>query len=256
MDGGADIISEICVMSGYQENDDKRLDPKTTFPDMEPIEPGGKKIDKSNVVKWLFFVFVIFCVLLSYYHPLILTHLGRYLVVKHPPRKSDLIVCLAGGNVERGLAAADTYQKGFSSRIFMAREELPDGYALLKERGLEYPESVDRLAVILRELGVPESALIRSERPAESTLDAAKIVRDFVREGDYRSFILITSPTSSRRAWLTFKKVFEEEEVRILVLPSPYSKFSPDDWWKKRKYKQAVIIEYEKLIYYAFKYFL
>jgi len=225
-----------------------------TQPDSKPIEPERKKIGKPSVLKWVFFLFVIFYVLLSYYYAPILIFVGRYLVVTHEPEKSDLIVCLAGGNIERGLSVADAYEKELAPRIFISREELPDGYELLEERGIDYPESIDLLVMVLEKLGVPSSALVMSDRPMKSTFDEAKAVKEFVKEKGYQSLIIITSPTHSRRAWLTFKKFFENEEVRILILTSSYSGFRPEDWWKDRKYVRAVIIEYQKLIFYTLKY--
>ena len=236
-----------------QKSDDKRLDPDGTIPDTGPIEPKGTKIGTPNLLKWLFFLLVIIYSLLAYYHAPILKYLGSYLIVKHQAQKSDLIVCLAGRNVERGLAAADAYQKKLASRIFMTREELPDGHESLREKGIIYPESADLLTMILTKMGVPGSAILISDRPAKSTFDEAKIVKDLVKEKGFRSLILVTSPVHTRRAWLTYRKLFEKDDIRILVFPSPYSKFNPENWWKERKYVREVIIEYEKLIYYVLK---
>ncbi|MFH1350443.1 MAG: YdcF family protein [Pseudomonadota bacterium] len=241
-------------MLGYQKIEDTMIDKKGGIPDSRPIEPESKKIGNSNILKWLLFLFVIVYVILSYYHAPILTHLGRYLIVEHLPQKSDLIVCLSGGNIERGLAAADAYRKGLAPLIFIAREELPEGYELLRERGIDYPQSIDMFVAILKGLGVPESAFIMSDHPVKSTIDEATVVSDLVKKRGYRSLIIITSLTHSRRAWFTYKKVFEDREVRIIMLPSRYSKFKPEDWWKQRRYKREVIIEYQKLIYYALKY--
>jgi hypothetical protein len=36
-------------------------------------------------------------------------------------------------------------------------------------------------------------------------------------------------------------------------MPTPYSKFRPEDWWKTRGYVREVIMEYQKLIYYKVK---
>lgn len=224
------------------------------FQDSTPIEPERKRMGRTWMLKWLFFVLAIVYVLLSYYHVPILTGLGRYLIVEHTPQKSDLIVCLAGGNVERGLAVADAYKRGLAPRVFMAREVPPDGYALLKERNIDYPESVDLMRMLLEELGIPESAFFTSDRASKSTFEEAHLVRDLVMNGDYNSLILITTPYHSRRAWLTFRKVFEKDDLRILMLPSSYSDFRPEDWWKKRRYLREVIIEYQKLIYYRLKY--
>jgi len=243
-------------MSGYQKNKDKAFTQESLVPDPGPIEPGKEKTGKPSLIKWAFFLVVIIYFLISYYHVPILTRLGQYLIVEHPPRKTDLIVCLSGGNIERGLAAADAYEKGLGAHIFIAREELPDGYSLLKKKGIDYPESIALMTMLLKKLGVPESALVISDDAAQSTFNEARMVRDLVKERGYRSFILITSPTHSRRALLTFKRVFEDQKVHILVLPSSYSEFRPGDWWKKRRYVREVILEYEKLLFYVLKYFL
>lgn len=220
----------------------------------KPIEPEGRKPGRAGLLKWLFFLLAIIYILFSYYHAPILTRLGRYLIVEHLPQKSDIIICLAGGNVDRGLAVADAYKQGLALRIFMAREEPPDGYELLKERGINYPESVDLMIMLLEGLGIPRSAFLSSDRTVKSTYEEAKLVREIVKNGGYTSLIVITSPIHSRRAWFTFRKVFEEKDVRILMLPSSYSDFKPEGWWKKRRYLKEVIIEYEKLIYYMIKY--
>jgi len=226
---------------------------RSQAPDAKPIEPESASSTKVSVFKWVFFIVVFLYVLLSYFHGPILTQLGKYLVVQHPVAKSDLIVCMAGGDVERGLASADLFAGGLAPRIFIAREPLPDGLETLKQKGIAYPESIDRVTMIFRNLGVPESAVIRSDQPVESTLDEAERVGALIQDKKYRSLILVTSPTHSRRAWLTFRKAIPVKDFRITVVPTPYSKFRAEDWWKKRRYVREVIIEYQKLIYYKAK---
>jgi len=80
------------------------------------------------------------------------------------------------------------------------------------------------------------------------------VVRDISLKREVTSLIIITSPTHTRRAWLTFNKVFEKDNVRISVVPTLYSDFRPDNWWKTDKYLQDVILEYQKLFYYYIKY--
>jgi uncharacterized SAM-binding protein YcdF (DUF218 family) len=227
---------------------------RTTVTDNKPIEPEGSSVTSIARLKWLLFALALAYVLLSAYHVLILTSLGRYLVVVQTPAKSDLIVCLAGGdNVERGLAAADVFKRGLAPKIFVARETIPDGYETLRQRGVSYLESRDRTVLMLKGLGVPESAILTSDTPSESTVMEAGLVAGIVKENNFRSLILITSPTHSRRAWMVFKKAMKSEGVRILVVPSPYSKFKAEAWWKDRKYSKEVLFEYQKLIYYFFK---
>ena len=243
-------------MSGKYEDEDTRLDPENAFPDRGPIEPEGKRIKRQDLLKWIFFLLAVIYILVSYYHAPILKGVGRYLIVEHHPQKSDLIVCLAGGNIERGLAAAEAYEKGFAPHIFISREEPPDGYELLKERGVHYPASVDLLIILLEGLGVPRSAILMSDGVVKSTWEEAKNIRELVEKKRFRSLMIITSPTHTRRAWLTYRKVFKGLGVRILMIPSKYSGFKPEEWWTERRYVRHVIIEYEKLIFYTFKYFL
>ena len=220
----------------------------------KPIEPGRKRRWRQTLLKGFVFLFAISYLVISYYRAPILTEVGRFLILEHPPQNSDLIVCLAGGNIERGLATADVYQRGLAPQIFIAREELPDSYALLKEKGIEYPRNVDLLAMVLTRLGVPKSAILMGDRPVKSTIEEASLIREVVKKRGYQSILIITSPTHTKRAWLTFRKVFEKMDVRILMLGSPYSEFRPENWWKKRKYIRTLIIEYQKLIFYVLRY--
>lgn len=222
-------------------------------PDARPIEPESAPSTRRSAFKWILIIAVFFYILLSYFHDPILTQLGKYLEVQHPATKSDLIVCLAGGDVERGLASADLFARGLAPKIFIAREPLPDGLETLKQKGIAYPESIELVMMIFKGLGVPESAVIRSDQPVQSTFEEAERVAALVKEKKYRSLILVTSPTHSRRAGLTFRQVIPDKNVRITVIPTPYSKFRAEEWWKTRKYVREVIMEYQKLIYYKMK---
>jgi uncharacterized SAM-binding protein YcdF (DUF218 family) len=222
-------------------------------PENRPIEPGDSKGSRIRFFRWLFIFFALVYVLVSAYHAPILTQIGRYLVVEQPPDRSDLIVCLAGGNVERGLSAADAFHRGLAPKIFVARELIPDGSDILRRRGVTYPESRDLLVGLLRGLGVPESAILTSDTPSANTLTDAAIILNTLKEKHYRSILLVTSPTHSRRAWLVFRKTMGGDGVRIQVISSSYSSFKAETWWKDPRYVREVILEYQKLIYYFLK---
>ena len=241
-------------MFGSNDNQDKINISDDSSPARKPIEPERAKITKQLVLKWIFFLFFIIYILISSFHAPILIYLGEYLVMEHPPQKSDLIVCLSGENIERGLAAVDAFKNGLAPKIYISRSVAPDGYEVLRDRGIDYPEEADLLERLIRDSGIPEAAIIRSDVQVPITFDEAKIVREEVKNSGFKSIIIITSPTHSRRAWLTFMKVFEDTDVRILSLPTKYSGFRSEDWWKNSKYLKDVLLEYEKLIYYIIKY--
>lgn len=213
--------------------------------DSGPIEPKSK----PAYFKWLLFLLFVAYLLLTYYHASILTGLGRYLIVDHQLRKADLIVPLGGRPVERILAAADIYGKGLAERILIPRASPPDGYAALAERGVKYPAPVEVGLEILTGLAVPASACIKGDKEVKNTLDEAKMVKAFCKDQGYTSLIVVTSPYHTRRAWTVYRKVFNGEEVRIMIKPSSFSGFKSDSWWKKGRYTEEVVIEYLKLLY-------
>jgi hypothetical protein len=221
--------------------------------DSKPIEPKSITFSKLSAIKLVIFFIFIGYLLFSNFRVPILIRLGSFLVVEHIPQESDLIVCMAGRNIERGLTVLDVYNKGLAPKIFIAREEPPDGYILLEQGGIEYPETNDLFKMFMEKSGVPEAAILSSVETVDNTMDEALLLKRLVTERDIKSIIIITSPTHTRRAWLTFRKILKENDVRITMIPSGYSDFNPDDWWKKRKYKREVIIEYQKLIYYWLK---
>ncbi|MBW1803031.1 MAG: YdcF family protein, partial [Deltaproteobacteria bacterium] len=202
-------------MKTYQQNGAQTGAPNKGVPDMGPIEPERGRPGKVGAIKWAFFIIIIIYVLLAQFHAPILTRIGKYLIVEHPPQKSDLIVCLAGRNIERGLAASDAYRKGLASGIYLSIEEEPDGLDILRRKGVFYPRSIDLLVTLLTDLGVPREKIQISAGPVKSTIEEAKVIRTLVKKKDYRSLILVTSPTHSRRTWLTFKRIFKDDNVRI-----------------------------------------
>jgi uncharacterized SAM-binding protein YcdF (DUF218 family) len=240
---------------GAQGEETALQEAETPQPGAEPIEPetGGRR---KPVLRWvLFLVFVLWAVLTAYHEP-ILARIGGYLVVSHDLEEADLIVCLSGGAVERGLAAADLYRKGLAPRVFISPEVPPDGHEALERAGIEIPQSVDILRRILVASGVPPQAVIEAEQPARSTMGEARMVRGTAVKQGYDSLIVITSPTHTRRAWMTFRHATEKDEVAIRMAPSSYSGFRAEDWWRTRRYVREVIVEYQKLLYYTLEYFL
>lgn len=240
-------------MADYQESTYREEQERTGLPRTGPIEPEGSKPARTNVIKWLPILIILIYFGLSYFRIPVLTAIGQYLVVSYPPEKSDLIVCMGGNNAVRGLATADAYKMGLAPKIYIVREELIDGYHELKQRGIQYPESIDLLAMILKGLGVPEEAIIRGDVQSRSTWEEAELVKALAERMNYRSIILITSPTHTRRTYLTFRKVMDEKSYRLFIVPSPYSEFKPDTWWQSRRHAREVLWEYQKLLYYTLK---
>jgi len=208
------------------------------------------------VWKWIFFIFIAVYFVISAYRVPILIKLGEYLIVEHKPEKADLIVCLGGEDAVKTLAAIDLYNKRLAPYIFRGKEQDPDGFNHLKKKIKDYPSSFDLFMQAVKGSGIPEQVILSSEDRVGSTIDEARLVRRVALERGVKSLIIVTSLIHSRRAWMTFKKVFENDDVKIISLPSHYQLFDPKDWWEKRRYTKEVIIEYQKLIYYKIAYLI
>ena len=215
-----------------------------------------KKITQFSIYKVLLFLFIALYFIITFYRTPLLTALGRYLIVEDEPVKADVIVCLAGKNIERSLAVVDAYRSGLAPYIFMAKISKPDGFDYLTKRVRSYPTDFDLFTFIMKGFQIPEKVILSSEERVDSTLDEVRLVHKFVLEKGFKSIIVITSLTHSRRAWLTFTKVFKDDDIKIISLPSHYQRFNPKDWWKKRKYINELLLEYQKLLYYKIAYLI
>jgi hypothetical protein len=213
-----------------------------------------KKVTKFALYKVLLFLFIALYFVVTLYRIPLLTALGGYLIVEHEPEKADVIVCLAGKNVERSLAVVDAYRKGLAPYIFMAKKSKPDGFEYLTKKVRNYPDDFDLFTSIMEGFQIPEKVILSPVDRVDNTLDEARLVHKFVLDRGFKSLILITSLTHSRRAWLTFTKVFKDDGIKIISLPSHYQLFNPKDWWKKRKCIKDLILEYQKVIYYKIAY--
>lgn len=214
----------------------------------QPIEPGSGKTQRPSILKWIFFVILIGYTLLSYYHVPILTWIGSLLVLEHPVKKADLIVCTPGAPFETGLMAADLHKKGMAKHIFIPQTHSSTALMLVNEKGGSYPAPGELLLSILQTLGVPAADCILKKQPSESIREEAEEVRKWVLDSGKSAFILVSPPWRSRRTWSIFEQTFEGDQVDIMMAPSSYSDFRADNWWKTEKNFHETILEFQKLL--------
>jgi len=223
------------------------------FSDSRPREPQKSRLKGPGIFKWILFLLIIAYAVLSYYKVPILTAMGNYLILEHPLKKADLIVCTPGPPLQQSLTAADLYQKGLAPRIFIPQETAPDGLDILKEKGGRYPEASGLFMATLKALHVPESACVLGARPVDTVWEAAEELRKWVRQEGVRTMIVVTTPSKARRTYGVFKHVLDGKKMEIMMAPSRYGGFKADSWWKRGPYVSDVIMEYQKLAYDAIK---
>jgi uncharacterized SAM-binding protein YcdF (DUF218 family) len=179
----------------------------------------------------------------------LLTLIGEQLVHVDPLERVDAMVVLASG-MDRVIEAAELYRSGYAPLIVLTRDPEDPTHEFLRSRGIDVETSEQHRQRVLRELGVPGSAIVVLGEVIRSTADEARVFARWSSGHPIRSVIIVTSPAHSARSRLTFVKVLQDQEIRVLVHPSKLVPFRSDTWWHSRDTLREVVIEWQKLVYY------
>jgi uncharacterized SAM-binding protein YcdF (DUF218 family) len=219
------------------------------------INPKARKRQQLKRGKLIFLIIVAIALIqLIAYRQRILIAIGTYLVYEQPPQQADVIAIPANWDdtIIRAREGADLYNKGLAKVVFVPRMEPMEGLEETRKRGIYVPENRDLLIVILEGLGVPLTAIETSAQEVTDTWEEAQEVSNFVEQKGYTSVLLVTSKYHSRRAYLIFKDALDGK-ASVISVPSPYDPSDPEQWWKRSKDCQRVIIEYQKMLVYYWR---
>lgn len=174
---------------------------------------------------------------------------GRWLVRREVPPHADVIVVLMGSFPERVLQAYDSWKSGLTDRIIIVEESMGP-FRRLEERGVNIVSNSRQAVSSLTELGIPADSIILLPGDARSTLDEALVIRkylDSARIAD--TLVLVSSPAHMRRASMIFRTALNNRNDTFYIgtLPSEYSGFNPEKWWKRKEDFQTVASEFIKI---------
>jgi uncharacterized SAM-binding protein YcdF (DUF218 family) len=180
---------------------------------------------------------IVLIVIFWFSAPLWLPEVGRLLVLDEIPNRADIIIVLSGDDEGQRLRHAFTlYQKGYATRILLS-----GGTNLWEETGIDLMERY------LIKLGVASEDIL-SEKSSGSTVENASYSRRLMEEKGFRSAIVVTSPTHTRRVSIIFKKTFDSK-FPVWVTSDPTA-FQPDGWWRDPERRRPVIREYFQIGWY------
>lgn len=184
----------------------------------------------------------IFCCCL----PLSLVGAGSVLVIADPYDKADAAVILSGGEMERLATAALLYKQQRVPRVIITNtgntvQELGSPYTKL------YKEE-------LRNLDVPDNAILITDGISTSTFAEANAVKDLMYKVDLDSVIVVTDPYHTFRTRLIFKEVFANSDKKFAVIPSANHWYKSTTWFLSKRGWEATVLEYGKIIGYFFGY--
>lgn len=164
-----------------------------------------------------------------------------FIFVEDAPQQADIIFVPGGNYPYAAIHAADLYLAGFALYI------MPSGkYSILKGRfELPYDTECDYLCDILKQHGVPESAIIREDQ-ATFTYENAIYSRRKLDELhiSVRRAILCCQAFHARRSLMYYQEQFPE--TQFFVCPVVTKGISRDNWHRTKQGIETVLGEMER----------
>jgi hypothetical protein len=160
------------------------------------------------------------------------------LVVKAGPVSSEAAVVLGGGSDgERLRRAVAFYDEHLVAELILVGQHRGEWEHIIRHYCAEC-DLTGRSATIL--VG------------SKNTFTDAELTLEHCREKGIRSVLVVTDPYHTRRAGMTFNKIFRGSGIRMAVVSSGDfgQLLAPNDhWWKDRRSLETIWLEFGKILY-------
>lgn len=178
----------------------------------------------------------------------ILVAMGSYLRVEDPWKTSDVIFVLAGESYVRPGMAAELHRLGYAERIVIPVPEW-----LEADRPDLYPNPTLLAAWQMQRLGVPREHIVMLVTPGgtTSTIDDARLFRDYADRHGVRRALVVTSEYHTRRTRWVMRRTFKGSDIELIMVPALEQHFNAHNWWKSEDGLLAYIEEYLKWLHNA-----
>ena len=162
------------------------------------------------------------------------------LLIKQRPQKADAIVLLAGDRFHRVPKTAELFHAGYAPVVVLTSNADNWDYGSL-------PSS--RLVAELKDLDVPEEAIIWEETAAHTRAEADSTLR-IAKERGWKTLLIVTTEYHQYRAFLTWLKAIEDhgmDTTLIMASVEEYPSFHNDTR------EDALIREFDRIAQYQTK---
>ncbi len=162
----------------------------------------------------------------------IFLNLGKYLDVTASPVKSDIIVCLGGGTIERVKKSISLFEQGFSKEKVLL---------LLGESWYNQPYILEHH---------PDIPLLVDERP-KNTIEELVAIKQYMKTQGYKSALIVTDPPHSRRVKLLTSLVSleEDKDMTFRMIGSDVGWWDAEKYYKSERSRASVWHEIKGIIY-------
>jgi uncharacterized SAM-binding protein YcdF (DUF218 family) len=177
--------------------------------------------------------------------------LGRFVAREDPLEHADAIFVFAGTLVERPLEAVDLFQSGYAPTIVLTRAIAEEALGHVERRGVRVPSALDLTRDIVRQLGVPDSAVIVPDRIHDNTGEEAATLRSLAANHGWKRVIVVSSKYHLRRVSIACRRALRGTGVELVMHGSRYDTSTPDRWWARRSDIRWLASEVPKLVAYV-----
>jgi uncharacterized SAM-binding protein YcdF (DUF218 family) len=159
----------------------------------------------------------------------LLKNAGNYLDVNENPKKSDVIIVLSGGRIDRLEKGVDLYNQGLAPFLMISN-------------GTE-----DRMYETALKMGIPSKSIIL-ENVARSTTENAILTIDLMEKHNLQSAIVVSSNYHMRRVKSNYDKANRNIGLNIIYCSAEDIIYKPNNWWRTKENLAITTSEYFKMI--------
>ncbi len=209
-------------------------------------EETARLIRKYRLRRWLwFFVFVIFMVIISGTTTWVRDAFGWPFVIHNEIQPADVIIVLGAGTRKDGdhlplqakqrvLEGVKLFNEHDAPRIMMSGG---------RDESTQQVESTNMKAFALQQ-NIPDTAVVTEEQSTD-TYQNAKFSLDIMRQNNWASAIVVTSPYHTWRAC----RIFHSQHANVTCQPAPWTIFPASSFYDRLMDTKSVIREYGAIIY-------
>ncbi len=162
---------------------------------------------------------------------------GKWIDVTQKPVKSDIVVCLGGGTIERVKKTIELLEKKYvKSGVFL----------LIGESNYNQPyinENHPNLNVLI------------DEKPT-NTVEEVFAIEKFMIKNAYRSVLIVTDPTHSKRVEILLSNVFANKNMSFRIVSSNVKWWDSELYYATPKGRSAVAYETFAIVYCYIRYIM
>ena len=178
-------------------------------------------------------------------------NLGNFLDATSKPAKTDLLVCLGGGDYKiRIEKTLELYSRGFLNSNTIVLTGYVNSQYEVKKGVVE-----DKRLTVIKDSDY-EALHVELHKNLKNTAAEIKYVKEYMLSHDLKSVTFITEPPHSRRI-LMFSKIISvdgDENLSVSVVGANYKNWDADKYYEDKYAKNYAFSETIKIVYGIFMY--